>query len=219
MDTRRGERPRYSGQRRRVALVGGARRARPPVCGEQRQETLAEPEQAEQPQTREVRHRPALVGTGVNEQPQARRGGHGGCGLAQGCPEQPQARRGGHLLDLAGTGLTKRPPVRGERAMVTAEIAIGVMLIAAVLLACIHVLGAFLVQVRCTDAAAEIARQDARGETRRVVTPPQGSQLSIRHADGRTEVVVSAPVEVMGGFLGTYTIRGRAVAVLEPGVS
>lgn len=103
--------------------------------------------------------------------------------------------------------------------MVTAEIAVGVMLIAAVLLACIHVLGAFLVQVRCTDAAAEIARQDARGETRRVVTPPQGSQLSIRHADGRTEVVVSAPVEVMGGFLGTYTIRGRAVAVLEPGVS
>lgn len=112
-----------------------------------------------------------------------------------------------------------RPGGPAERGMVTAEIAVGVTVLAAILLGCMNVLGAVLVQVRCTDAAAEIARQDARGETRRGVTPPSGSTVEILHADGRTRVTVSAPVEVMGGVLGTYTLHGRAVAILEPGVS
>ena len=65
---------------------------------------------------------------------------------------------------------------RNERGMVTAELAIASLVLVAVAAGMIGVFGVVVAQVRCIDAAAEIARQ-----TSRVTSPPWSGSPGTLH--------------------------------------
>ena len=123
----------------------------------------------------------------------------------------------------------------------TAELALGIPLLLAVTVVLVWLLALGLAQVRTVDAAREIARGLARGESaasaeligRRVA--PSGAHVDIT-ADGDlvkdrrgqivvaglVKVTVTAAVEPPGGELlplPAATLTAEAVAALEPSVS
>lgn len=95
----------------------------------------------------------------------------------------------------------------------------GAYAIAAIVLVVIIGVGAVTgvtAQVRCTDAAREVARLTAAGDASarevgsRVVG--ESARISVREQDDRIVVDVSAPVPLVPGL----TVSARAVAVPEP---
>lgn len=112
---------------------------------------------------------------------------------------------------------------RNERGMVTVELAIASLILVAVAAGMIGVFGVVVAQVRCIDAAAEIARQTSRGDQSAVEritrnTPPNSRVTTVRTTTGMVEVTVTAPVKLMPGWVVTVDVSGRATIPLEPGV-
>jgi Flp pilus assembly protein TadG len=111
---------------------------------------------------------------------------------------------------------------RDDTGTVTAEMAIGLVAVVAVLVTVLAVASASLTRVRCADAARTAARVATLGEddttvraAARQVAGPSAS-VTITRADGWVTVQVSAPVVAEGPFGGlraTATAVGRA----EPG--
>ncbi|TDT29900.1 TadE family type IV pilus minor pilin [Naumannella halotolerans] len=107
-----------------------------------------------------------------------------------------------------------------QRGMVTAEIAVGLLCLVVILVGIGFGLGAMNQQVRCSEAAAEIARQVARGDdaaadlARQRV--PDGAEVSVFDEGGRVEVTVEAayrPFDLVPAI--TTTARSRIGS--EPG--
>lgn len=96
-----------------------------------------------------------------------------------------------------------------------------VSLVAVVVLAVGAVLSA-AGQLQCIDAAREAARLAARGEPQRAREvaarlAPDRAQIDVTvHGD---EVRVEVDAGLFDGRLGALRTRGRAVAILEPGVT
>jgi Flp pilus assembly protein TadG len=124
-----------------------------------------------------------------------------------------------------------RPPGRrrsrrlgpvGERGSVTAETALALPVLLAVLAVALWVLGAVSAQLRCADAAAGAARAAARGEPAEVVTAlarrlgPNGARVQVAVLGEEVRVVVSAHVEAPAVPLPALGVSGRAVALREP---
>lgn len=114
---------------------------------------------------------------------------------------------------------------RGENedGMVTAELAIASLGLVAVAAAMVGVFGMLLLQVRCTDSAAEIARQAARGDSSAVErvsrnAPPQATVSVTRTDGGMVRVRVAAPVRPVAGIPVTVEVVGQAATPLEPGI-
>ena len=110
----------------------------------------------------------------------------------------------------------------------TAELALGIPLLLAVTVVLVWLLALGLAQVRTVDAAREIARGLARGESaasaeligRRVA--PSGAHVDITADGDLVKVTVTAAVEPPGGELlplPAATLTAEAVAALEPSVS
>ncbi len=106
--------------------------------------------------------------------------------------------------------------------MVTAEIAVALPALVALLammLTAVDVVGA---QLRCLDAAREAARGAARGESPVVVrsladrTAPPGAEVVITGNGERVGVRVRATVRPLGGLLPAFRVDGGAVALREP---
>nr|WP_281361414.1 TadE family type IV pilus minor pilin [Actinopolyspora biskrensis] len=82
-------------------------------------------------------------------------------------------------------------------------------------------LATVITQLRCTGAAAEIARLTARGDTDGIAervggSLPEGADFEVTESEGRVSVSVSAPPV---GRLVPGRLSAEAYAVLEPGVS
>lgn len=120
----------------------------------------------------------------------------------------------------------RRGPMRrrDESGAVTAEAAVVIPLVALVAVALAWLVGLGVAQVRVLDAAREVARAVARGDSeasgkalgRRVA--PDGARFEVSSDDGTVVVGVSAPVRGLGGvfaFLPSYDVDAEAVALLE----
>lgn len=110
-------------------------------------------------------------------------------------------------------------PGRDERGMVTAELAVGILaacLIAISLAWCVSLMG---VQIRCSDSAAAIARQYARGDSAAAQAAssnaPEGAEVTVSNDGQLIEVSVTAERSFAGY---PVVITGEARIIPEPGV-
>jgi len=114
----------------------------------------------------------------------------------------------------------RRARGRGDRGMVTVEIAVGLLTLALLCLTAMAVVSAVVVQIRCGDTAAAVARQLARGDTdaadRARSAAPPGAVVSVTTAHDRVTVRVSVTERL--GRLGPLRLSSQAEAALEPGV-
>lgn len=110
---------------------------------------------------------------------------------------------------------------RRDRGSVTVEAALSlcaVILVAALVLAGV---GCAVAQVRCVDAAREVARLLARGDSAAAASAlaqvgPSGASMTVADTGGTVSVTVrAAPI---GGLLPGVELSATAVAALEPGV-
>lgn len=108
-----------------------------------------------------------------------------------------------------------------DRGSVTVEAALSlfaVILVAGLVLAGV---GCAVAQVRCVDAAREVARLLARGDSAAAASAlaqvgPSGASMAVSDGGGMISVTVrAAPV---GGLLPGVELSATAVAALEPGV-
>ena len=109
---------------------------------------------------------------------------------------------------------------RDERGAVTAELAMGLPLLAVSTLGLVWLMAVAATQVRTVDAAREVARAVARGdEVAGSVqlgeqVAPQGSRVEVEESGGRVTVTVTGRVAGPGGvFAGVPAARVRATAV------
>lgn len=113
---------------------------------------------------------------------------------------------------------------RDQRGAVTAETAVVLPLLAALALGLAWLVSLGISQARAVDAAREVARVVARGDTNGEAVSwghriaPDGARFRIRQ--GRDTVVVTVTAEVRGpggilGFLPGFPIRAEAVAATE----
>lgn len=122
----------------------------------------------------------------------------------------------------AAVGPTSGAPswLADDRGAVTVEAALALGTLVAVTAAAVGAVAAVAAGVRCTDAALELARQAARGDTERgraaaAHLAPAGAEPELR-VDGDL-VVVTVRVRPVG--LLPVTISGAATAAVEPGVT
>lgn len=124
---------------------------------------------------------------------------------------------------MAGDHHGTRPVTRhrGQRGMVTAELAVGVLVaVFLAALACFTV-GLVTTQSRCASVATEVARQLARGDQaaadRARDAAPAGASVTTTRHEALVEVVVSTDRSF--GRVGPVHLAGRATAAVEPGVA
>ncbi|MCK0113134.1 pilus assembly protein TadE [Ornithinimicrobium sp. F0845] len=105
--------------------------------------------------------------------------------------------------------------------MATAELAIAIPALVAVLALCLSGLGLAVDQIRCVDAARIAVRAAARGEPTEVVqelalqVAPEGASVEVDHSGDRVRVSVSVPARTR--FLpGLPKASATVEAVLEP---
>ena len=112
-----------------------------------------------------------------------------------------------------------------ERGSVTAEAALALPVLLAVLAVALWAVAAVSAQLRCADAAAGAARAAARGEPAGAVDgvarrlAPAGADVRVSAAGDEVEVVVTARVAppAVAAVLPGLVVSGRAVALAEPG--
>jgi Flp pilus assembly protein TadG len=116
-----------------------------------------------------------------------------------------------------------RPISRARRdgGMATAELAACLPVLAILLLAGLAAISVVDQQGRAQDAASEIARAAARGDTgaaSRLLsqTAPRGSTVTITTADGLVTATVTVRLRPFDGAMGSYAVTERAVAAQEP---
>ncbi len=105
--------------------------------------------------------------------------------------------------------------MRRDAGSVTAELAIGMVAVATVLVTLLTVASATITRVRCSDAARSAARAATLGEDDPAVravagrVAGRGSTVTVGRADGWVTVTVTAPVAAQGPFAG---LRASATA-------
>lgn len=113
--------------------------------------------------------------------------------------------------------------LRGDqRGMVTAEIAMALPAVGAVIVLAVWAVSAVITDLRCGDAAREAARAIARGESSSVVAQivdrigPAEAEVDVRFEDGLVVVEVGSEVAFPGPFNApSVHVSGRSVALEE----
>lgn len=125
-------------------------------------------------------------------------------------------------IRVPGGARLRRPvPRRSSRGMVTVELAIG--MVTAVLLTAglvsLSLLG--VTQAACEESAAQIARQQARGDLAAVTSAtdrmPDGAVLRMEEQRDGVRAHVSVEVSILR--FGPITVAADAWAAYEPGVA
>jgi hypothetical protein len=112
---------------------------------------------------------------------------------------------------------------RGERGMVTAELAVATL--AALALLVMLCWGIFLVvmQLRCIDLAAAVARQTARGDVAAVRQAerdaPAGSQITATQGTHLVVIEIRVTARPFADWLVPVPLKATAQVVPEPGKS
>jgi Flp pilus assembly protein TadG len=115
-------------------------------------------------------------------------------------------------------------PRRNEHGAVTAETAVVLPLLAAFAVGLVWVVSLGVSQARAVDAAREVARVAARGDSLAEArswgdrVAPEGARVTVSRTDDIVRVTVRATVRGPGGlfdFLPGFPIRAEAVAATE----
>ncbi len=112
---------------------------------------------------------------------------------------------------------------RGARGMVTAELAVAILAAFSLFLLLCWGLVLIGMQLRCIDAAAAVARQEARADTagsasaRRAA--PQGAVVRVDRQPGRVQVRVTLRARPFLRGLPVVPLHAEAVVVPEPGAT
>jgi hypothetical protein len=125
-----------------------------------------------------------------------------------------------------GRGPARAAGRRGQAGVVTAETAIASMGLVIVAVAMLFVVAVGIAQVRCVDAARDVARALARGESEAHsidlgrLTGPQGARFSTSTAAGVVRVDVTATVAAPGVLrhFGGIGLHATSAVASEPGV-
>jgi len=109
---------------------------------------------------------------------------------------------------------------RRDAGSATAELAVGLPALVALLLAGLTAVSAVTTQLGCVSAARDAALAAARGEAgdeagRR--TAPAGATVSVTRDGDTVRASVRAPVRPLGGLLPRLSVSASAVAAVEPG--
>ena len=104
--------------------------------------------------------------------------------------------------------------------MVTAEMAVATLAAVTVMIMLSWVIQVVVLQLRCVDTAAEVARQAARGDDAAVRTAerdaPVGAQVTVVSRGGVTSVAVRLHAKPPVRGLPTVPLQAAAQAVNEP---
>lgn len=122
-------------------------------------------------------------------------------------------------------GSGARPPAtgvwRGERGMVTVELAFAGLFAALVTIALAMLAGVGILVARCHETAAEVARQEARADAaavaRALADRPTGALVDVRRSGKDVIVTVSAEARPWGTVLPAVPVSARAVVLREGG--
>lgn len=110
-----------------------------------------------------------------------------------------------------------------SRGMVTVEMAACSLVVAAMLCLLAWFGGILALQLRVTDAAGQIARQEARGDRDAVAAAkqaaPDGSVVEVSRSDGRVTVVVRCTPKSPVSWLPAPAVTSSATVQAEPGQS
>ena len=104
--------------------------------------------------------------------------------------------------------------------MITAELAfasIGAALACVLLAWTLTIVGLL---VRCQDTAAEVARQEARGDQAAAqqarAGAPAGARVGVSRSSGKVTVVVELAAQPWAGWLPSVPLSARATVLREP---
>ena len=104
--------------------------------------------------------------------------------------------------------------------MVTAELAVATLAALVVMLLLSWGIYLMVMQVRCIDTAAEVARQAARGDDAAVAVAkreaPAGARVTITRTDGVVRVDVAVVARPLARNLAAVPLRAQAEVVPEP---
>jgi hypothetical protein len=111
---------------------------------------------------------------------------------------------------------------RDVRGMVTAELAVTTLAAMAVLTMMCWGIYLVVIQLRCVDAAAAVARQAARADgaavTKAKAGAPSGASIRIDRRPNLVTVTVRVKARPLGRWLVAVPLEARAHVVPEPGV-
>ncbi len=101
----------------------------------------------------------------------------------------------------------------------TLELAAALLVVGLVVAGCAQLLGLVMVQVRCADVAAQVAREVGRGDqeaaTKATQQAPGGATVQVSKDQGWVSVTVTVRRSV--GPVGPIMLSGQATARLESG--
>lgn len=107
--------------------------------------------------------------------------------------------------------------------MVTAELGLGSLLLAAAVVVVVWLLAVLGLLVRCQSTAWEVARQEARDDRAAVQRArseaPEGARIDVRKGSGQVTVVVQLAARPWTDWAPVVPLQASAVALLEPGAS
>jgi Flp pilus assembly protein TadG len=115
---------------------------------------------------------------------------------------------------------------RTEHGTVTAELALLFPVLMATIVAGVWAVGLVITNIRCVDAARDVARAVARGETEDTAqtvgrrTAPTDATIDIRITNGEVEVTVKADRRLdwpLFAALPTIPLQAQATLQTEPG--
>ena len=106
--------------------------------------------------------------------------------------------------------------------MVTAELAVATLAACTLMLMLCWGIYLVVMQVRCIDVAAEVARQSARGDKAATTAAerdaPRGAVVDIRRSRSLTSVEVRLSARPLARWMVSVPLRAHAEVANEPGV-
>lgn len=107
--------------------------------------------------------------------------------------------------------------------MVTAELAVAILAALTLMIMLSTGIVVIMLQLRCVDTAAEVARQAARGDSagvsRAKEDAPDGAVITIERDGGTTVVEVRLDARPLSQLLPAIPLRASAEVITEPGES
>ena len=106
------------------------------------------------------------------------------------------------------------------RGMVTAELAVTTLAAFTLLIMMCWGISLVVMQLRCIDTAAAVARQTARGDqagvARATANAPRGAKMAVQRRPGLVTVTVRVAARPLADWLVTVPLQARAQVVPEP---
>ena len=114
----------------------------------------------------------------------------------------------------------RRTRPRDGRGMVTAELAVTILTAFTLLVMMCWGISLVILQLRCIDTAAAVARQSARGDDAGVAharsQAPAGAKISVQRRSSLVTVTVRVSARPLADWLVTVPLQARAQVVPEP---